>query len=130
MSGKEILGLIEKFPKAFFALSFDSPKGDKLKIKPKAPKSGKPGKNNENGPKADFCTLKTNNSSIGKGFVFEKPDFKEAKINHTYFITGMIMPEGEKDFAKIREMAKRKGKIVRKAIIDGKEINSEKEFVA
>jgi len=38
------------------------------------------------------------------------------------------MPKGEKDFAKIREMAKRKGRIFRKTLIDGKEIEKEKGF--
>ena len=72
----------------------------------------------------------TNDSSIGKSFVFEKPDFKDAEINHTFFINELILPQGETDFAKVREMAKRKGKIVRKALIDGKEVVSEKEFEA
>ena len=36
----------------------------------------------------------------------------------------------KKDFAKIREMAKRKGKIIRKAEIDGHEVINEKEFLA
>jgi len=127
MSGDEILELLEKFPKTFFALSFEV--GDsKLKIKPKAPKSAK-SKNKDGGiPKADFCSLKTSDENIAKSFVFEKENFKEAKINHTFFIDKIIMPENETDYAKIREMAKRKGKIVRKAVIDGEEIVSEKEF--
>jgi hypothetical protein len=35
------------------------------------------------------------------------------------------MPKGETDYAKIREMAKRKGKIIRISTIDGKEMKSE-----
>jgi hypothetical protein len=128
MSGTEIVNLLDKFPKTFFALTFNVG-DDKLKIKPKAPKSGKPGKGKE-APKADFCSLKTTDKELGESFVFEKPDFHVAKINHTYFIDGMVMPEGETDFAKIREMAKRKGKIVRNAVIDEQEMKSEKEFVA
>ncbi len=128
ISGTEILNLFDEFPKSFFALSFNV-NDDKLKIKPKAPKSGKPGKGNEEA-KADFCTLKTTDKQIADNFVFENPNFKTAKINHTFFIDSMIMPEGEKDFAKIREMAKRKGRIVRKAIIDGNEMESEAEFEA
>ena len=31
---------------------------------------------------------------------------KEAKISHTFLIDELILPQGEKDFAKIREMAK------------------------
>ena len=127
MSGKEMINLLNKFPKTFFALTFNVGE-EKLKIKPKAPKAAKPGKGKES-PKADFCSLKTTDKEIGESFVFEKTDFKTAKINHTFFIEGIIMPEGETDFAKIREIAKKKGKIVRNAIIDEKEVVSEKEFV-
>jgi len=128
MSGQEILNLLDKFPKAFFALSFEA-KGDKLKIKPKAPKSGKPGKSGGE-VKADFCNLKTSDRSVAESFVFEKPDFKTAKISHTFFIEGLIPPKDEKDFAKIREIAKRKGRILRKVDIDGKDMTQEFEFEA
>ncbi len=128
MSGKEIIELLEKFPKAFFALSFEA-KGDKLKIKPKAPKSGKPGKGSDK-PKADFCKLITMDKETGQSFVFEKPDFNKAEIVHDFTINEIIQPEGEKDYSKIREMAKRKGKIIRKAEIDGQETTKEIEFEA
>ena len=101
-----------------------------LKIKPKAPKSAKPSTKSDEKIKPDFCKLITNDSSIGKSFVFEKEDFKNAEITHTFFINEMVLPHGETDFAKVREMAKRKGKIVRKALIDGETIVSEKEFEA
>jgi len=127
MSGIEIIGLLEKFPKNFFALTFEV--GDmKLKIKPKAPKSGKPGKDGL--PVADFCNLKTSDKSIVGSFVFETGNFKEARINHTFFIDEIIMPNDEEDFAKIREMAKRKGRVVRTAMIDGVEMKKEFNFVA
>lgn len=128
MSGNEIISLLEEFPKTFFALTFESD-NSKLKIKPKAPKSGKPGKGGEI-PKADFCTLKTPIAEIGTSFIFEKPNFQKAQIVHTFFINKIIFPEGEEDFAKIREMAKRCGKIVRKAIIDEEEIVKEFELEA
>ena len=42
MSGSEIIEMLDKISKAFFALSFSA--GDtSLKIKAKSPKSGKPG---------------------------------------------------------------------------------------
>jgi hypothetical protein len=131
MSGDEIIVFLDKLPKAFFALSFNVGE-DKLKIKPKAPKSGKPGKKGEK-PKPDFCKLITKNKEIVKSFVFEKSEFKEANINHTFLIDEIIIPDElkqEKDFAKIREMAKKKGKIIRIADIDGQIIKSEKEFAA
>ena len=73
---------------------------------------------------------KTIDKNIGESFVFEKPDFSEALITHTFFIAEIVPPEGEKDYSKIREMAKRKGKIVRKAEIDGKDMSQEFEFEA
>ena len=132
MSGKEIINLLNNFPKTFFALSFETEE-NKLKIKPKAPKSGKPSKKTDEGPKADFCSLKTRDKKIAEGFVFEKTGFKEAEINHTFLITEIIIPEElkkSKDFAKIREESKRKGKIIRKAKIDGQEMIKEVDFEA
>lgn len=129
MSGSDILNLLNKFPKSFFALSFEVG-NDKLKIKPKAPKSGKPGSKGEEGPKADFCRLVTSDPEIAKSFVFEKPNFKDAEINHTFLINELILPKDEEDYAKIREIAKRKGKIIREAKIDSQTLKSEKDFVA
>ncbi|MCX6746860.1 MAG: hypothetical protein NTU63_01860 [Candidatus Pacearchaeota archaeon] len=131
MSGNEIVELLKKLPRAFFALSFNG-KENVLKIKPKAPKSAKP-KNKDDKQKPDFCKLITNDEKIGKDFIFEKSDFKEADISHDFIIEEIIIPKElkkDEDFAKIREMAKRKGKIIRKAVIDEKEIRSEKEFEA
>ena len=132
MSGEEILSLMEKLPKTFFALSFSV--GDEvLKIKPKAPKSGKSGKEKEDGPKADFCSLKTTDKEIVGDFIFENPGFKGARINHTIFVERMVIPDElkeEKDFAKIREESKRAGRIVRKSIIDDQESEKEYEFEA
>ena len=131
MSGKEILELLEKFPKTFFALSF-SVGEDVLKIKPKSPKSGKPGKENEE-IKVDFCSLKTSDSEIGKSFVFEKPDFNNALIKHLFLIEKIEIPEelkNSKDFAKIREESKRVGKVIREAEIDGEKTKVEKNFSA
>ena len=131
MSGKEILELLEKFPKTFFALSF-SVGEDVLKIKPKSPKSVKSGKEVEE-IKVDFCSLKTSDSEIRKSFVFEKSDFNNALIKHTFLIEKIEIPEelkNSKDFAKIREGSRKAGKIIRIANIDGKEIKSEKEFKA
>lgn len=128
MSGKELLSLLEKYPQSFFALSFKVGE-EELKIKPKAPKTGKP-KNKDESPKADFCKLKTTDENIAKDFIFERHDFKVAEIVHTFVIIDIILPKGEKDFSKIREMAKRKGKIIREGRIDDIPVKSEKEFEA
>ena len=132
MSGEEIIMLLEKFPRAFFALSFSS--GEEiLKIKPKAPKSSKPGKEKGDAPKADFCKIITSNSEFAKSFVFEKSDFKSAEINHVYIIREIEVPSNLKnsgDFAKMREDAKRKGILVRNSEIDGQKFQKEIEFEA
>ena len=131
ISGKEILEMLEKFPKVFFALSFSV--GDEvLKIKAKAPKSAKP-KNKDEAPTPDFCKLVTNDEKIGKDFVWETNDFKLAEIYHDFFIDSIVIPDSikhEKDFAVVREKSLRKGKIVRRAIIDGKETKEEIQFEA
>jgi len=136
MSGIEIMEFLDKFPKTFFALTFKTDDGSmELKIQPKAPKSAKPGSKSDKGSdlKINFCKLKTCDSKIADGFVFEKSDWKKAEITHTFFIDEIIIPEemkNEKDFAKVREAAKRKGRILRVANIDGQEFKSEKEFFA
>ena len=124
-TGENLIELLNDFPKAFFALSFEVGE-EKLKIKPKAPKSGKP-KQGEEGPKADFCKLITKDKNIGSSFIFEKEDFKNAEGSHTFVIENIILPETEeKDFAKIRELAKRQGKIVRNITID--EVKTQEEY--
>jgi len=131
MTGREILELLERFPKAFFPLSF-SFDDTSLKIKPKAPKSAKP-KTKEERPKPNFCRIVTPDREIGESFVFEKPDFKKAEISHSYIIKEIEIPEELKkteDFAKIREEAKRKGIIIREAEIDGETSRKEIGFVA
>jgi hypothetical protein len=129
MSGNEILDLVGKLPKVFFALSFSSESGDILKIKAKAPKSAKP-KTKDEAPKPDFCKLITNDEKIAKDFIWEKGDFKDALIIHDFVVKEVIAPKDEKDFAVAREKAKRKGVIVRRMEIDGVKSAVEKEFEA
>jgi hypothetical protein len=126
MNGKEIQEIVNAFPKAFFALSFSV--GDSiLKIKPKAPKSAKP-KNKDEAPSPDFCKLTTTDKDIAKSFVWEAENFKLAEISHTFMIDSITIPDSlknEKDFAIVREKSLRKGRILRKTIIDEKEMKSE-----
>ena len=125
MSGSEVIKLIDEFPRNFFALSF-SVGEDALKIKPKAPKSGKPVSKGEEAPKADFCVLKTKDKNLAETFIFEKPEFKIAKIAHDFIIESIEVPselKSSQDFALIREKSKRVGKILRKAEIDGQKSN-------
>jgi len=87
---------------------------------------GVPGKKGEP-PKTDACKLITTDSKIGKSFIFEKDEFSLAEINHTIIVEKVIIPETEeKDFSKIRELAKKQGKLIRYSKID--EVGEKKEF--
>ncbi len=126
---QRIMEVMNKFPKAFFALSF-AHSGNELKIKPKAPKSAKPSTKSESEPKIDFCSLKTDNKEIVDDLFFDYPDFSEIKIKHTLMINEIILPEGEKNPEKMRELSIRKGIVKRFARIDGDERVSEAGFEA
>jgi hypothetical protein len=56
--------------------------------------------------------------------------FKKIEVNNDFIITDIILPKNEKDFAKMRENAERKGKVVRTLKIDDKVEKKEVEFVA
>ncbi len=134
MTGTKILDLCNKLSSSFIGLSF-SVGNSVLKIKPKAPKSSKPSTKGENNSKINFCKLITNDFEIVKSLIFddEARDFNKIEISHDFIINEIVINDElkqEKDFAKIKEMAKRKGKIIRKLNIDGKNFVKEKEFVA
>lgn len=128
-NAKNILDLMNKYPRAFYALSFSVP-GCVLKIKAKAPKSTKPSTNGVGDPKADFCSLKTNDKSIVEDLFFDQSDFNEIAIKHTIQIDEIILPQGVSDPVQLRELAKRKGKIIRDIKINGNSERKEKEFEA
>ena len=117
-SGHEIISMCESVPRAFIALSFSSGKSE-LKTKPKAPKSAKPSSPGEDGPKVDFCKLKTTNPEFAKKLFFEVEEFKTAEARHTFDITDIEVPNNEPDPIKMREKAVRGGKLVRKLTVDG-----------
>jgi len=128
---QEILDLMEKYPKVFFALSFKTDDID-LKIKAKAPKDAKAGKGDED-IKADFCTIKTSNPEVIRPLFFDCGlNFKEISINHTLNITGIVYPEDMESLkpAEVREKAKREGILTRKIILDGRETVTEAKFIA
>ena len=125
-SSDELKSILEK---CYFTLLDCSAAGIELKIKKKLPKPGKSGEAKVNDK---FCTLDLNLKFLSKfkeEFFWDTQSFKKARAEHTFIITDIIMPAGEKDFEKIRQEAKRKGKIIRKAIVDGNEIVKEKEMI-
>ncbi len=131
INSEEIFALMDKYPKAFFALTF---KGDgfMLKIKPKAPTSGKPGKEKGSGPAADFCSLKTGDEDLLKELFFGITSFEKVRISHEIDVTDIVYPADMENLkpAEIREMAKRKGILKRVADVDGDVRESQVEFVA
>ena len=131
VKSEEIFALMDKYPKAFFVLSFKG-EGFVLKIKPKAPASGKPGKEKEGGPVPDFCTLKTNDEKIIKELFFDIDKFEKVSISHEINVTDIIYPANMDNLkpAEIRELAKRKGVIKRVVDIDGDIRENSAEFVA
>ena len=137
MTGKEIIELVKTQPKAFFALSFKHFENE-INIQVKSPKSSKSStsaKSDEDKPKINFCKVKTNELKIIKDLLIEdvEPLFKQIEIKHDFIISDILIPDylkNEKDFAKIRELAERKGKIIRIANIDGKIERKETDFQA
>ena len=121
--------LIELEKESYFVLLDIEGDGFMLKVKKKIPKPGKSEKKIDD----KFCQLEADkkyDSKIRNNFFWDMPNAKKISINHEMIINEIISPDGEKDYAKMREMSKRKGKIIRKAIADGEEIISEKEFLA
>jgi len=124
---KEQLQELEK--ESYFALLDLEGDDFKLKIKKKLPKPGK----NENKIDDKFCQLEADEkyySIIKEDFFWDVVEAKKIQIKHTLLIESIIMPKDEKDFAKIRELSKRKGKMVRQITADDKESIKEHEFEA
>ena len=103
--------------------------GIKLKIKKKLPKPGKSEKKIDD----KFCQMELDEKYYEKAkeeFFWDLPNGKKISVEHNFIIENIIQPKDEKDFARIRELAKRKGKIIRKATIDGEESTKEINFEA
>lgn len=129
---KDVLNLMNKYPRVFFALSFSN-KRMNVKIKAKPPKSGKPSTKGDDETKIDFCTVKTEDISLLKELFWDIGlEWENILIKHDILITDIIYPKemSKMSPSEVRENAKRKGKIIRKVRNHGKEIISEKEFVA
>lgn len=134
MTGKEIIEICNSQPKAFIALSFNVG-DDELKIQPKSPKSAKgvsSSKGEDADAKIDFCKLKTSDWQLIQGFIFEPElkNVKKAEIKHIFQITDIEIPKGETDPLKMRENAKRKGKIIRQIKADESVTKKEHDFAA
>jgi hypothetical protein len=121
---EKILNLMNKYPKAFFALTFSTPNSE-LKVKAKAPKSAKPSSGGDKEPAAEFLSLKTSNKNIIDDLLFGIENLEQVTIKHILNIKDITLPKNEKDPVKIRENAIRKGTIKRIVMSEGSK--SEKE---
>ncbi|MFH1326554.1 MAG: hypothetical protein ABIH59_00310 [archaeon] len=119
--------LIELEKVSYFTLLDIEGEEFKLKIKKKLPKPGKAeGKIDDK-----FCQLEAEEkhySKIKEDFFWDTPNTKKIDIKHTIIVKEIIIPKEEKDYAKIREMSKRKGQIIRKIKIDDQETSKNIDF--
>lgn len=124
---RQLADLYEQNPEAQILVEMESSSG-KLKSKKKPPKPG-------SGLDTEFFSAELSASLMPKlldELCFDVPakDLKEAKIAHTYSINEIVIPEEyRKDFSKARLYAKRKGSAKRRAEIDGKVKETEKEIL-
>ena len=121
--------LVELEKESYFTLLDLEGSGFKLKIKKKLPKPGK----SENKIDDKFCQLEADErfySSIKEDFLWDVPEVKKVNVKHDVFVESIVIPEGDNDYSKIREESKRKGKIIREAVVDGQDMKSEKDFEA
>jgi len=127
MTSSEVINLADKI---YYLLLDGEGEGIKLKIKKKLPKPGK----SEKKVDVRFCLLELDKkyaSKVMEDFFWDIPEGKKINVKHNFVITDIVMPEtNETDFAKIRELAKRKGKIIREADVDGRIVKTEKDFEA
>jgi hypothetical protein len=120
--------IMEIKDKAYSMLLDAQAGGLDLKMKKKLPKPGKSGELKIDDKFVIIeCDMKFWQNM--KDF-FMLPDCGKCKIFHTFIINEVIIDKNEKDFAKMRETAKKKGKIVRKMSVDKNETQTEKDFEA
>jgi len=133
ISGEELKSLVSKANYTLFDCVSEDNSID-LKIKKRLPRPGKGSKAKVNDK---FCQLILSLKywpQVQKEFLFDLPsEIKKVHFEHTYIIKDINIPkelEKEGDYEKIRLGVKRTGKIIRKAIVDGKESIKEKDFTA
>lgn len=116
-----------EYPNAYYYLLDALGSDVSLKIKKGLPKPGQ----DESKIDDRFCALDLNIKylkQLKEAFFWDIQEGKKAIIEHEIFIEQIEMPKGENDPVKIRENAIRKGKLIRKINIDGKEITNNYEL--
>lgn len=119
---------ISEYPNAYYYLLDTENPGITLKIKKSLPKPGQ----DEQKIDDKFCSMDLDLKylqQVKEAFFWDVPECKKALVEHEIIVNAVEMPKGEKDPVKIRENSIRKGKIIRKINIDGKDIVKEHELV-
>jgi len=119
VSGEDLKKICDENNYVLLNLNF---KDYSVKVGKKLPKPGKE-------PKKNFCKCILPLTLLPK--ITDLKDFKKVEVTHTIIVDEIIVPkELKEDFAQARLAAKRKGKIIKKSIIDKKEFEEEIEFEA
>ena len=127
MDSKKLYEIVEN---SHYALLDCSGEGIDLKMKKKLPR---PSSKSIEKVKDKFCLMQLDIKfwpKVKDEFLFDLPEGKKYRMIHKYEIKEIIMPKGEKDFAKIRLMAKRKGILTRSVEIDEKTSSQQTDFEA
>jgi hypothetical protein len=112
-------GVYEAVPDGFILLSVKGERPWNLKSGKKPPKPG--GEVKEGFFKASLGDAAVD--LILDELLFDvEPGFREARVEHRYVIEDIIVLEGVENAAEARLRAKRKGRIERKTIVDGVEV--------
>ena len=115
---------------SYYSLLDCSADGIELKVKKKLPR---PSSKSIDKVNDKFCVMNLDIKywpKVKDEFLFNLPDGKKYRMIHKYEIKEIVMPKGEKDFEKIRIMAKKKGKMTRVSEVDGKQSVQEIDFEA
>ena len=120
---------IEEFGNVYYYLLDVDDSEIVLKIKKSLPKPGKDEEKIDDG----FCSLTIDKKywpALKEAFFWDIQECKKAAIEHELDISEIVLPKDEKNPSKIRELARRKGTITRKADCDGRESSKEIPFEA
>lgn len=116
---------IDSLGEVYFYLLDAEDSDVKLKMKKALPKPGKDAEKIDDG----FCVMELDLKYLQKvrdSFFWDAPQGKKIVVEHELRINEIVLPAGEKDPVKIRELARRKGTIMKKIIADGNE--NQKEY--
>jgi hypothetical protein len=120
---------LKEYPGAYFYLLDAASPEISLRTKKSLPKPGKDAEKIDD----KFCALELDLKYwpvLQQTFFWDVADGKKVTVEHNVIVQQVEFPAGEKDPVKIRDLAKKKGKIIRRLNIDGKESAKESSLIA